>query len=229
MGPQIGKRPPATGSAGPAGQAAAGVRLPGCAVTSPESAEHEDVPRPADALPAAEHACARAVAHLQGRPARGSLPEAIVALLEAAGGPGVGNAARTHLERTGAAVPDRRPGDAPRLRVLLAAARLHAAAEQDLDERLRRAGLAGGAHAGRPAGPAMRAQHAERVLRARRAAVDHVLAALAARDLIGGGPAEDTVAQDAQTWVSALVGELPAALAREAASQGETGRGPASG
>ncbi|MDP9436758.1 MAG: hypothetical protein M3P93_16845, partial [Actinomycetota bacterium] len=61
-----------------------------------------DLPDAADALPSADHHCRRATAHLEGRPARGSLLEAIVALLEAAGGPDVGNAVRTHLERTGA-------------------------------------------------------------------------------------------------------------------------------
>ncbi len=175
------------------------------------SSEFGDVPSLADALPAAEHHCRRAVAHLEGRTARGDLLEALVALLEAAGGPDVGNVVRTHLERTSATVPTRCATDHGRVRVLLAAARLHDAAERDLHDRLRSAGLVdcGGRRApDQPSGRATRARHAERVLHERRSAVDRLLAVLAGGDL----PPDKKM-----RWADALVGDLPPDV-----SQGET-------
>lgn len=177
----------------------------------------EDVPVLADVLPSAEHHCGRAVAHLEGRTARGDLLEALVGLLDAAGGPDVGNAVRAHLERTGATVPARCATDRARVRVLLAAERLHAAAERDLRDRLRSAGLveSGGPAPDEPSLRTTRARHAERVLLARRSAVDRVLVALAGADLPAAGE---------PTWADALVDEL-----RCDPSQGETGRGAAAG
>lgn len=167
----------------------------------------------ADALPGAEHHCDRAVAHLERRTAWGDLLEAVVALLEAAGGHDVGNAVRTHLERTAATVPARCAPDHARVRVLLAALRLHGAAERDLRDRLRLAGLAadGDQESADPPSPrAARARHAERTLSARRSAVHQVLLAL------GGG---DLPATGAGHWLDALVDDLPPDV-----SQGETDR-----
>jgi hypothetical protein len=188
-------------------------------VTQPEAASSQassdtaEVPGLADALPAAEHHCRRAVAHIEGRTARGDLLEALVALLEAAGGPDVGNVVRTHLERTAATVPARCAPDRARVRVLTAALCLHSAAERDLRDRLRLAGLVG---RGREApdqqfGRAARARHAERVLNARRSAVDRVVVAL-------GGALPGT--RDG-LWLDALVGDLPSDL-----SQAETDHDP---
>jgi hypothetical protein len=170
-----------------------------------------DLPPLADALPAAEHHCCRAVAHLEGRPARGDLLESLVALLEAAGGPDVGNVVRTHLERTGTTAPARCATDRGRVRVLAAAVRLHAAAERDLRDRLRSTGLVD--HDGRQAperlaGRATRAQYAERVLLVRRSVVERVVVALHGSPLPAGGDGP---------WVDALVGALPPDL-----SHGET-------
>jgi hypothetical protein len=182
-------------------------------MSSPEIADVPDAPTLADALPGAEHHCTRAVAHLEGRPARGDLLEALVALLEAAGGPDVGNVVRTHLERTGTTAPARCATDRGRVRVLAAAVRLHAAAERDLRDRLRSAGVVD--HGGLQdtdgrSGRASRAQYAERVLRGRRSVVDRVVAALL------GGPLPAT---GDGLWVDALVGALPPDL-----SHGETDR-----
>lgn len=180
------------------------------------SSESSDGPALADALPSAEHHCGRAVAHLEGRAARGDLLESLVALLEAAGGPDVGNVVRAHLERTGATVPAPCASDRGRVRVLLAAARLHAAADRDLRDQLGAAGLVdGGPPPEEPSSRATRARHAHRVLQARRSSVDRVLAAL------GGG---DLLTTREVPWVDALVGELPLGL-----SQGETVRGADAG
>lgn len=187
-------------------------------MTEPVAPDLDDLPRLADALPPAEHHCARAVAHLEGRPSRGDLLDALVALLEAAGGPDVGNVVRTHLERTGAAVPDRFGADDGRARVLLAATRLHAAAEHDLRERLRRAGLAdpAGPSSQLPSGRATRARHAERVLQGRRSAVERVVAALGAGALPAAGDG---------SWTDALTADLPPGPFQAAApSQDETVR-----
>jgi hypothetical protein len=177
--------------------------------------EVSGAPALADALPAAEHHCSRAVAHLEGRAARGDLLEALVALLEAAGGPDVGNLVRTHVERTGAAVPARCATDRGRVRVLLAALRLHSAAEGELRDRLRAAGLAdldGHGTSDPLPGRAARARHSETVLRTRRWTVDRVVVALGGADLL---------ATAAGRWDDALARGLPPDL-----SQGETG-GPA--
>ena len=102
-------------------------------LTSSELGDLPDLPPLADALPAAEHHCRRAVAHLEGRPARGDLLESLVALLEAAGGPDAGDVVRAHLERTGTTAPARCATDRGRVRVLSAAVRLLAAAERRLE------------------------------------------------------------------------------------------------
>ena len=178
---------------------------------SPGAEADESVPGLADALPAAEHHCRRAVAHVEGRAARGTLLEALVALLEAAGGPDVGNVVRTHLEHTGGTVPARCATDRAEARVLTAALRLHSAADDDLRDRLRAAGLVdrGRAADDEPSGRAARARHAERVLDARRSAVERVVRAL-------GG--DLPVTRDGR-WADALVDDLAPVL-----SQGETGR-----
>ena len=169
-----------------------------------------ELPDPADALPAADHHCRLATAHLEGRPARGSLLEALVALLEAAGGPDVGNVVRTHLERSSAAPPTALAGDRGRERVLVAARCLHRAAESELRAALRAAGLdavAAGDAATRAADDAAertarreraaeRAEFVERVLAERRAAVDAVL------DRLAGGALPDGPAH----WPEALTG-----------------------
>lgn len=140
------------------------------------------------------------MAHVEGRTARGDLLEALVALLEAAGGPDVGNVVRTHLERTAATVPARCATDRARVRVLTAALCLHSAAERDLRDRLRSAGLVdrGREAPDQPSGRAARARHAERVLNGRRSAVDRVVGAL-------GGDLPGT--RDG-LWVDALVSDL---------------------
>jgi hypothetical protein len=184
-------------------------------VTQPEAASSQassdvgEVPALADALPAAEHHCRRAVAHIEGRTAQGDLLEALVALLEAAGGPDVGNVVRTHLECTAATVPAWCATDRARVRVLTAALCLHSAAEGDLRDRLRSAGLGGRGRESpdQRSGRAARARHAERVLNGRRSAVDRVVEAL-------GGALPGT--RDG-LWVDALVGDLPSDL-----SQAET-------
>lgn len=191
--------------------------------SSSAAGEVPGLPGLADALPGAEHACTRAVAHLEGRAARGDLLESLVALLESAGGPDVGNLVRTHLERTGAAVPAPRACDSGRLRVLLAALRLHRVAEDDLRLRLRSAGLVdqgGPDDPDRPSGRPTRAWHTERVLSARRSAVDQVVAALAGVELS---------ASAAGPWVDALVGDLPPDLLGRGPSQGETDSGAGTG
>jgi hypothetical protein len=177
--------------------------------SSPAPSDPGEVPGLADALPAAEHHSRRAVAHVEGRTARGDLLEALVALLEAAGGPDVGNLVRTHLERTGGTAPARCATDRARVRVLTAAVRLHSAAERDLRDRLRSAGLVDRDQEApdQSAGRSARAWHAQRVLTARRSAVDRVVVAL-------GGALPGS---RGSPWVDALVGELPSDL-----SQGET-------
>jgi hypothetical protein len=95
------------------------------------------------------------------------------------------------------------------MRVLTAVLCLHSAAERDLRDRLRSAGLVDRDldAPDQPSGRAARARHAERVLTGRRSAVDRVVVAL-------GGALPGT--RDG-LWVDALVGDLPSDL-----SQGET-------
>lgn len=185
--------------------------------SSPPGSGTTGPPGLADALPGAEHHCRRAVAHLEGRPARGDLLESLVALLEAAGGPDVGNGVRSHLERTGATAPAQRGTDGSRVRVLTAALRLHRAAEAELRDRLRSAGLDDQVQdaPASPSGRDARARYVGRVLTARGADVDQLLRALAGGDL---------PTATAGTWVDALVGDLP-----PDASQGETAGGGATG
>lgn len=143
------------------------------------------VPDLGDALPGAEWALDRGVQAARSG-ADAAVQPHLVALLEAAGGPDVGNAVRAHLERSGRSGPgDRGTGrwsagvagtaDA----VLDAAYALHCAAQSDLRSALTASGLGSGLAEGdrRRA----RAEHAATALAARDAAVRAVLDRLRAR------------------------------------------------
>lgn len=153
----------------------------------------DELPVLADALPGAQRACALAVAHLgdDSAPPAAVVP-ALVRLLEAAGGPDVGNAVRAHLERYPARLPEQLGTDEPRRRVLRAAGGLHRAALDDLARALTSAGLTR-----QDPARSERAAYAERVLAARHEAVDAVLVALAQED----APALSAVIG---TWAEAL-------------------------
>ena len=124
-----------------------------------------------DALPGAERALARALA-AAGSDDHAAVQPHLVALLESAGGPDVGNAVRAHLERAGLvrARPDPAdPHPPPRTAEALldAAYALHCAAQHDLRAALSASGLAVGL------GPGDR----------RRARAEHAATSLAARDV----------------------------------------------
>ena len=143
------------------------------------------LPELGDALPGAERALDRGVQASQETAqadADTRLEPHLVALLEAAGGPDVGNAVRTHLERTRAAGPGEplcRALAGTADAVLDAAYALHCAATSDLRSALAASGLA----------PDLdpqdrrraRAEHAASSLAARDAAVRAVLDRLRAR------------------------------------------------
>jgi len=103
-----------------------------------------DLPERAEALPAADYHCRQAVDHLvAGDPGHElAVVHGIARLLEAAGGPDVGNAVRAHLEQVG-----RPPGlyahGGPRERVLTSALLLHRATDDGLRGALAAAGLHG--------------------------------------------------------------------------------------
>lgn len=154
------------------------------------------LPEPADALPGADSRVRRAVALLTAPDAAADAVVAeLVGLLEAAGGPDVGNAARAAVERAAleratlhqASLQRAGPltAAAARHRVLTAAARLH----RDATEAIARA--LGGA-------PPARVEFAVRVLAERRAGVRTVLVLLAGADLHEEGD-----------WLAALVDPAP--------------------
>ncbi len=154
------------------------------------------LPDPADALPGADSRVRRAVALLTtSGAATDAVAAELVGLLEAAGGPDVGNAARAAVERAArerAAPPRAALGgagpltaDAARHRVLTAAARLHRDATDAITQAL------GGA-------PPARVEFAVRVLTERRVGVRTVLVLLAGREL-----------PDEGDWQAALVDPAP--------------------
>lgn len=140
----------------------------------------EDLPELADALPGAQRWCRQALERLDAADHAGTV-QSLVGLLEAAGGLDVGNTVRSHLERVGAFRPALRATDGPRSALLAAALELYLAAEQDLRQALGRAGLTSTGSSDDDAAVRRdeRAAFAQRVLTARRAAVEAVLQALA--------------------------------------------------
>ncbi len=142
------------------------------------------VPDTADALAAAARLLDRAVAALLEQAPDGvRLASLVAGVVEAAGGPDTGNAARTRVEREPADLSGRDGAqpDQPGHRVLTAALGLARAADADLRSRLTAAGLGGGA-ATDPR-RVERAAYAERTLTARLLAVETVLASLAQQPL----------------------------------------------
>ena len=141
----------------------------------------EDLPELADALPGAQRWCRQALERFDAADHAGTV-QSLVGLLEAAGGLDVGNTVRSHLERVGASRPPLGLADDARRSLLSAARELYLAAEQDLRQALGRAGLTA-AGAGDQDDAAVRrderAAFAQRVLTARRDAVEAVLRALA--------------------------------------------------
>jgi hypothetical protein len=160
----------------------AGARPDGAAVR-PDGAGAATVDRAAvaDALPGARAALHRALVAL---PAGDDPAAALCALLEAAGGPDAGNAARVQLER--APVP-RLPATTTAADVVAAARALSDDADRALRTALEQAGLGEGADAARRE----RAAYARRALDARRALVVAVLDALAAAGAADVGDAAD--------------------------------------
>ena len=102
-----------------------------------------EVPELADAMPGAERALQVAVQRAaEPGPSVDAVVAALARLLEAAGGPDVGNAVRTYLERQ-AAAPEHVHGQS-RDGLLDVALRLHVAADQDVRDALARSGLRAG-------------------------------------------------------------------------------------
>jgi len=105
----------------------------------------DDLPELADALPAAQYHCRQAVNSLvSGGPGHElAVVRSIPRMLEAAGGPDVGNAVRAHLEQVDRS-PDLDGNGGPRERVLTSALRLHRTTDDGLRTALSAAGLRGG-------------------------------------------------------------------------------------
>lgn len=148
----------------------------------------EDLPELADALPGAQRWFRQALQRLDAADHAGTV-QSLVGLLEAAGGLDVGNTVRCHLERVGAFRPPLGEADDARCALMAAARELFLASEQDLRQALGRAGLTAAGCAD-PDDDAVvrrdeRAAFAQRVLTARRDAVEAVL-----RTLAGSGEAE---------------------------------------
>lgn len=140
----------------------------------------EDLPELADALPGAQRWCRQGLERLDAADHAGTI-QSLVGLLEAAGGLDVGNTVRSHLERVGVFRPALRATDGARRALLAAALELYLAAEQDLRQALGRAGLTSTGSNDDDAAVRRdeRAAFAQRVLTARREAVEAVLQALA--------------------------------------------------
>ncbi len=141
----------------------------------------EDLPELADALPGAQRWCRQGLERLDAADHAGTV-QSLVGLLEAAGGLDVGNTVRSHLERVGGFRPALRATDGARRALLAAALELFLAAEQDLRQALGRAGLTSTGSNDDDAAAVRRderAAFAQRVLTARREAVEAVLRALA--------------------------------------------------
>ena len=139
----------------------------------------EDLPELADALPGAQRWCRQGLERLDAADHAGTI-QSLVGLLEAAGGLDVGNTVRSHLERVGVFRPALRATDGSRRALLAAALELYLAAEQDLRQALGRAGLTStGSNDDAAVRRDERAAFAQRVLTARREAVEAVLQALA--------------------------------------------------
>ena len=140
----------------------------------------EDLPELADALPGAQRWCRQGLERLDAADHAGTI-QSLVGLLEAAGGLDVGNTVRSHLERVGVFRPALRATDGARRALLAAALELYLAAEQDLRQALGRAGLTSTGSNDDDAAVRRdeRAAFAQRVLTARREAVEAVLRALA--------------------------------------------------
>jgi len=105
----------------------------------------DDLPELADALPAAQYHCRQAVDSLvSGGPGYElAVVRSVARMLEAAGGPDVGNAVRAHLEQVDRS-PDLDGNGGPRERVLTSALRLHCTTDDGLRTALSAAGLRGG-------------------------------------------------------------------------------------
>ena len=140
----------------------------------------EDLPELADALPGAQRWCRQGLERLDAADHAGTI-QSLVGLLEAAGGLDVGNTVRSHLERVGAFRLALHASDGARRALLAAALELYLAAEQDLRQALGRAGLTSTGSNDDDAAVRRdeRAAFAQRVLTARREAVEAVLQALA--------------------------------------------------
>jgi hypothetical protein len=157
----------------------------------------DDLPELADALPAAQYHCQQAVDRLvSGGPGHElAVVRSMARMLEAAGGPDVGNAVQAHLEQVDRS-PDLDGNGGPRERVLTSARRLHRTTDDGLRAALSAVGLRrgdlvdgypreaepGGAEPlDRSAAGTRRAERVAfvgRVLADRRAAVEAVLDAL---------------------------------------------------
>ena len=142
----------------------------------------EDLPELADTLPGAQRWCRQALERFDAADHAGTV-QSLVGLLEAAGGLDVGNTVRGHLERVGASRPPLGHADDAHRALLAAARELYLAAEQDLRQALGRAGLTAAGAGDQDDDAAVRrderAAFAQRVLTARRDAVEAVLLALA--------------------------------------------------
>jgi len=105
----------------------------------------DDLPELADALPAAQYHCQQAVDRLVlGGPGHElAVVRSIARMLEAAGGPDVGNAVRAHLEQVDRP-PDLDGNAGPRQGVLSSALQLHRTTDDGLRAALSAAGLLGG-------------------------------------------------------------------------------------